>query len=81
MCVCSVLLCPGIFASSECTHKVTHAMLAVGYGTEQEDDKTTDYWILKNSWSENWGEQGYMRLVKGVDNHCGVANQACYPTM
>ncbi|KAM3850810.1 procathepsin L-like isoform 1-T3 [Vipera latastei] len=71
----------GIFASSWCTHKVSHAMLAVGYGTEQEGDKTTHYWILKNSWSENWGEQGYMRLLKGVDNHCGVANQACYPTM
>uniref|UniRef100_A0A2D4MU12 Cathepsin L1-like n=1 Tax=Micrurus spixii TaxID=129469 RepID=A0A2D4MU12_9SAUR len=71
----------GIFASSWCTHHVNHAMLAVGYGAEQQDNKTTNYWILKNSWSEKWGEQGYMRLVKGVDNHCGVANQACYPIM
>ncbi|XP_042334799.1 procathepsin L-like [Sceloporus undulatus] len=71
----------GVFASSWCSHFVNHAMLAVGYGTVQEGGTNTDYWILKNSWTENWGEQGYMRLVKGVDNHCGVANQASYPTL
>ncbi|KAH0625841.1 hypothetical protein JD844_034172 [Phrynosoma platyrhinos] len=71
----------GVFASSWCSHWVNHAMLAVGYGTVQEDGTNTDYWILKNSWTENWGEQGYMRLVKGFDNHCGVANQASYPTL
>ncbi|XP_063146992.1 procathepsin L-like [Candoia aspera] len=70
----------GIFTSSWCGHHVNHAMLAVGYNTTQEGGTATNYWILKNSWSEKWGEQGYMRLVKGVDNHCGVANQACYPT-
>ncbi|KAM6459343.1 procathepsin L-like isoform 2-T2 [Liasis olivaceus] len=69
----------GIFAYNSCGHHVSHAMLAVGYGTAQEGGKAINYWILKNSWSEKWGEQGYMRLVKGVDNHCGVANQACYP--
>uniref|UniRef100_A0A8D0C4Q0 Cathepsin L1-like n=1 Tax=Salvator merianae TaxID=96440 RepID=A0A8D0C4Q0_SALMN len=71
----------GIFASSWCTQFVNHAMLAVGYGTSQEGGTNTDYWILKNSWSEKWGEDGYMRLVKGRDNHCGVANQATYPTI
>nr|XP_056700051.1 procathepsin L-like [Euleptes europaea] len=69
----------GIFSSIFCSNVVNHAMLAVGYGTSQEDGK--EYWILKNSWSENWGEQGYMRLVKGAGNHCGVANQASYPTV
>ncbi|XP_060089434.1 procathepsin L-like [Heteronotia binoei] len=69
----------GIFSSIFCSDVVNHAMLAVGYGTSQEDGK--EYWILKNSWSENWGEKGYMRLVKGAGNHCGVANQASYPTL
>ncbi|XP_053159367.1 procathepsin L-like [Hemicordylus capensis] len=71
----------GILASRSCSHWVNHAMLAVGYGTSQDNGKNMDYWILKNSWSEDWGEEGYMRLVKGADNHCGVARQATYPTL
>nr|XP_060640943.1 procathepsin L-like isoform X3 [Anolis sagrei ordinatus] len=71
----------GVFSSSWCSQWVNHAMLAVGYGTIQDGGANTDYWILKNSWTENWGEGGYMRLVKGAANHCGVANQASYPTL
>ncbi|XP_019368969.1 PREDICTED: cathepsin L1-like [Gavialis gangeticus] len=70
----------GVFNDSHCSQTVSHAMLAVGYGTTQKDGKSKDYWILKNSWSEGWGEQGYMRLWKG-DNHCGVANQASFPIL
>ncbi|XP_006017554.1 cathepsin L1-like [Alligator sinensis] len=70
----------GVFNDSHCSRTVSHAMLAVGYGTTQEDGKSKDYWILKNSWSERWGEQGYIRLWKG-DNHCGVANQASFPVL
>ncbi|XP_014460387.2 procathepsin L [Alligator mississippiensis] len=70
----------GVFSDSHCSQTVSHAMLAVGYGTTQEDGKSKDYWILKNSWSERWGEQGYIRLWKG-DNHCGVANQASFPVL
>lgn len=32
-----------------------HLILLVGYGTETDG---TPYWILKNSWSEKWGENG-----------------------
>uniref|UniRef100_A0A8D0GT18 Cathepsin L1-like n=1 Tax=Sphenodon punctatus TaxID=8508 RepID=A0A8D0GT18_SPHPU len=71
----------GVFADSNCGHMVNHAMLAVGYGTAQENGKSVNYWIIKNSWSESWGEQGYFRLLKGVDNHCGIANQASFPTL
>ncbi|XP_020649935.3 procathepsin L [Pogona vitticeps] len=71
----------GIFASSWCGQLVNHAVLSVGYGAIQEGGTLTEYWILKNSWSEKWGEGGYMRLVKGLDNHCGVASQASYPVV
>ncbi|XP_028942774.1 cathepsin L1-like [Antrostomus carolinensis] len=75
------LLFPGIFSSMFCSQQVNHGMLAVGYGTSQEHGHNVSYWILKNSWSELWGEQGYIRLLKGADNQCGVANQASFPVL
>jgi len=55
---------------------VNHAVVAVGYGTENN----TDYWIIKNSWNERWGENGYFRMERGV-NMCGVADCASYPDL
>lgn len=39
-----------------------HGVLAVGY--------TNDYWIVKNSWTNKWGESGYIRLKRG--DTCGI---------
>ncbi|NXC73587.1 CATL1 protein, partial [Anhinga anhinga] len=71
----------GIFSSMFCSQRVNHGMLAVGYGTSQEQGRNVSYWILKNSWSEVWGEQGYVRLLKGANNQCGVATQASFPML
>jgi len=46
-----------------------HAVLVIGYG--HQDSTNQDYWIIKNSWSEGWGEAGYVRLFRGY-GHCGV---------
>lgn len=43
--------------------RVDHAVLLVGYGVE--DGKK--YWKLQNSWGEDWGEDGYFRMIRGVD--------------
>ena len=41
---------------------------------------TQPYWIVKNSWGTDWGEEGYIHLKMGEDV-CGIARAAMYPTL
>jgi len=56
--------------------QVNHAVLAVGYGHDSKSGK--DYWLVKNSWGERFGEKGYFRIVRNK-NKCGLADCASYP--
>jgi len=47
---------------------LNHAVTVVGYGTTE---KGVDYWLIKNSHGETWGENGYMRMKRGV-KMCGI---------
>lgn len=60
----------GVYAVGldECPYNPTHGVNLVGYGT---DEWGTDYWIVRNTWGEDWGEYGYFRLARGY-GLCGI---------
>jgi cathepsin C len=43
--------------------KVDHAVLLTGWGV----DNGKKYWRVQNSWGSNWGEGGFFRIRRGVD--------------
>ncbi|AWP07623.1 Cathepsin L [Scophthalmus maximus] len=70
----------GIYYEKECSsEELDHGVLVVGYGFEGEDAAGKKYWIVKNSWSEKWGDKGYILMAKDRKNHCGIATAASYP--
>jgi cathepsin X len=46
---------------------IDHIISLVGWGTEVVNGTSIDYWIGRNSWGQYWGEQGWFRLIRGVD--------------
>ena len=48
-------------------------VLIIGYGTDTVTKE--DYWIVKNSWSTAWGEEGFFRISRGNDE-CGIESIA-----
>jgi len=61
----------GVFEFPWCGTNLDHGVLIVGYGNSTDwIGEEIDFWWIKNSWGEDWGESGYIRMEKGSDQ-CG----------
>lgn len=72
----------GIFDHLPCNDTelgLTHAITAVGYGEEDG----VGYWIVRNQWNTNWGDNGYIKMAMGKGDFgiCGIARLASRPVM
>ncbi|XP_058122491.1 procathepsin L-like [Anopheles ziemanni] len=67
----------GVYYDPKCSSAgINHAVLVVGYGTASDG---TEYWLVKNSWGEDWGDSGYIKMARNRNNNCGIASLAVYP--
>ncbi|CAH0753422.1 unnamed protein product [Bemisia tabaci] len=69
----------GIYDDPDCKNGVDeldHSVLLVGYGSLNGKE----YWLVKNSWSTYWGNDGYI-LISPVNNICGVTTAPTYVLM
>lgn len=49
---------------------INHAILLVGYH-KTENESEDSYWVVKNSWGEQWGENGFIKIKHHKDyNNC-----------
>jgi len=61
----------GIYSGCNSTNPdINHAVVLEGYGEENG----VKYWLVRNSWSANYGEKGYIRILRtdDDDNVCGI---------
>ena len=67
----------GVYSDVNCKNKpdeLDHQVLVVGYGSLNGER----YWLVKNSWSTYWGNDGYV-LISQRDNMCGVTTSPTFP--
>jgi cathepsin L len=66
----------GIYDEPACSStELNHPVAAVGWGTDCE----VPCWIVRNSWGTQWGESGYIRMVRNKNNQCGIASLVLFP--
>lgn len=70
----------GVYDDKNCGTKTNLDVDVVGYGNEGTGDSAVPYWICRNSWGTAWGESGYFRILRGV-NQCGITTVFGFPAV
>lgn len=52
-----------------------HAVKLIGWGVDKTTGTDVPYWIVANSWNNDWGENGFFRILRGSDE-CGIEDSA-----
>ena len=66
----------GVYAPATCSStSLDHGVAVVGYDTMTQGG---DYWIVRNSWGESWGQDGYVYIARNDNNKCGLATDAVF---
>ena len=78
------LYAEGVFSDWTCdTQDLDHVVLLVGFGTDERTGE--DYWLLKNSYGPDWGENGFFRIRRTDEKRkvgiCGVTERAFISTI
>ena len=67
------------WGNENCAHDdINHAVVLVGY--DHDDEEGLDFWRIRNSWGENWGEKGYFRVSRGKGT-CGVNQHVSFASI
>lgn len=67
----------GIYSDKTCDpQELDHGVLVVGYGETTDNRK---FWIVKNSWNANWGQDGYIYWDRDINDMCGICQDAAFP--
>jgi cathepsin X len=67
----------GIYSDTTQSTGTDHVISIIGWGNDATSGQ--DYWIVRNSWGEFWGERGYFRILKG-QNVLGIESYCAWAT-
>ena len=60
----------GVYHHVQGTKLGGHSVKIIGWGEENG----TPYWLVANSWNEDWGDHGFFKIKRGSDE-CGIEKE------
>ena len=63
----------------------SHAVVVVGWGKDNVNGESVDYWVVRNSWGKGWGNRGIFKMAMYGDDpnkkYQNRASQFEYPSI